>query len=299
MARGSKLPASSEENRDGKRDATKLLVRRGRGFICLAWVTKVMEGSVKVLHVDDDEDFVEMSSEFLERKGNLDVTTETSASDALDALGEKTVDCLVSDYDMPGTDGIELLEEVRSEYPSLPFILFTGKGSEDVASEAISKGVTDYMQKETGTDQYDVLANRIENVTEASRFHQELEATQSKHRRLLEQSLVGVYLIRNGEIRYANSKLADIFGYTREEMIGKPVSSLVAEEDRDLVKSNIQRRLQGEVESIRYAFRGKRSDGTVIDVEAHGGRVETDGPAVMGTLMRLDEDRRAELPKEA
>jgi DNA-binding NtrC family response regulator len=54
---------------------------------------------------------------------------------------------------MPGVDGLEFLASVREEYPDLPFILFTGKGSEEIASEAISRGVTDYLQKETGTDQ--------------------------------------------------------------------------------------------------------------------------------------------------
>jgi DNA-binding NarL/FixJ family response regulator len=65
---------------------------------------------------------------------------------------------------MPGMDGIEFLQAVREEFPDLPFILFTGKGSEAVASEAISAGVTDYLQKDTGTNQYTVLTNRVRNA---------------------------------------------------------------------------------------------------------------------------------------
>jgi PAS domain S-box-containing protein len=65
---------------------------------------------------------------------------------------------------MPNQNGIEFLRSVREIYPDLPFILFTGKGSEEVASEAISAGVSDYLQKESGTDQYTVLANRIANL---------------------------------------------------------------------------------------------------------------------------------------
>lgn len=53
---------------------------------------------------------------------------------------------------MPGLDGLDVLERVRGEYPDLPFILFTGKGSEEIASDAISKGVTDYLQKGGGTE---------------------------------------------------------------------------------------------------------------------------------------------------
>lgn len=66
---------------------------------------------------------------------------------------------------MPGMNGIEFLESVRAIDEDLPFILFTGKGSEEVASEAISAGVTDYLQKQSGTDQYTILANRITNAT--------------------------------------------------------------------------------------------------------------------------------------
>jgi PAS domain S-box-containing protein len=192
---------------------------------------------------------------------------------------------------MPEMDGIELLKQVRAEYPDLPFILFTGKGSEEVASEAISEGATEYMQKETGMEQYEVLANRIENVTEASRFHQELEMTEAKHKRLLEQSLVGVYVIQNGEFEYVNSKFASIFGYTQEEVIESSVLDLVAESDKELVEENLRRRLDGGVESIRYSFNGVRNDEEVINVEAHGGRIEANGSAVMGTLVETGEEK--------
>jgi DNA-binding response OmpR family regulator len=65
--------------------------------------------------------------------------------------------------------GIELLETVRETYPDLPFVLFTETGSEEVASEAISAGVTDYLQKGGGSEQYALLANRIENAVQAHR----------------------------------------------------------------------------------------------------------------------------------
>ena len=82
---------------------------------------------------------------------------------------------MVTDYDMPGRDGIEFLEAVREEHPELPFILFTGKGSEAVASETISAGVTDYLQKEAGTEQYAALATRIRNVVTRYRRERELQ----------------------------------------------------------------------------------------------------------------------------
>lgn len=82
------------------------------------------------------------------------------------ALADAEFDCVVSAHEMPGRNGIEFLELVREEYPDLPFVLFTGKGSEAVASDAISAGVTDYLQKGSGTEQYELLANRIVNAVD-------------------------------------------------------------------------------------------------------------------------------------
>jgi len=123
--------------------------------------------TIRTLHVDDDEMFGTVTAELLEAvEPRLEVLTATSASAGLELLADEQVDCIVSDYDMPGGTGISFLERVRERDARLPFILFTGKGSEEVASDAVSAGVTDYLQKEAGVDQYTVLANRVVNATE-------------------------------------------------------------------------------------------------------------------------------------
>jgi PAS domain S-box-containing protein len=135
-----------------------------------------------VLHVDDDPSILDLAETFLEREGeNFVVESATSAREGLDHLSEAqigskvAIDCLVSDYDMPGMNGLEFLETVREEHPDLPFILFTDKGSEEIASEAITAGVTDYLNKGSGTDQYTLLANRIANTASQHRTKHELE----------------------------------------------------------------------------------------------------------------------------
>ncbi|WP_276299941.1 response regulator [Halorussus lipolyticus] len=136
----------------------------------------------RVLVVDDEPGLADMAAEYLQRIDEEMSTTATdSATDALERIRDGSeFDCVVSDYNMPDMNGLELLEAVREEYPSLPFILYTGKGSEEIASEAISAGVTDYLQKETGTDHYEVLAKRIENAISQNRAKMELRQTRQK-----------------------------------------------------------------------------------------------------------------------
>jgi PAS domain S-box-containing protein len=130
---------------------------------------------IRVLHVDDEPDLADLVATYLEDEDDrLVVETAHRASEGMELLDDRVFDCVISDYDMPGMDGIDFLATVREEYLDLPFILFTGKGSEEVASEAIATGVSDYLQKQAGTEQYELLANRVTNAVE--QYHAQQEA---------------------------------------------------------------------------------------------------------------------------
>jgi PAS domain S-box-containing protein len=178
-----------------------------------------MTRSIEVLHVDDDPGFTSLSADVLEReREGIAVTTASRADEALDRLEAGTVDCVVSDYDMPGRNGIEFLERVRADHPDLPFILFTGKGSEEVASDAFSAGATDYLQKEGGTDQFTILANRIENYVGTARAARERE----RHLDAIETAQEGISILdQNGEFTYVNEAYAALYGYEPEAMLGE------------------------------------------------------------------------------
>ncbi|WP_417448619.1 response regulator [Halovenus salina] len=142
--------------------------------------------TISVLHVDDNPSFRELTVSLLEEADErFVVDTEASTADGMERLRRQEYDCVVSDYEMPGKDGIEFLRGVRTEYPDKPFILFTGKGSEEVASKAISAGVTDYLQKESGTEQYAVLANRITNAVDRYNAQRKLDQLRERTRELM------------------------------------------------------------------------------------------------------------------
>jgi PAS domain S-box-containing protein len=130
----------------------------------------------------------------------------------------------------------------------------------------------------------------------AARSRQALAASEARYRTLAEQSLVGVYLIQDGRFRYVNPALAKAFGYIPDELIDQlGPNDLTAPEDRAVVAENLRRRVEGEVPSLHYTFKGLRKDGTRFDVEVFGTAVEYQGrPAVLGTLLDITERKRAE-----
>jgi len=215
---------------------------------------------VRVLHVDDEADFADLVSIYLERENDtLDVVTEPSPEAGLERLETEDIDCIVSDYDMPRTNGLEFLDAVREDHPELPFILFTGKGSEEIASEAISTGATDYIQKEEGTDQYAVLANRIGNVVQ--RYHAGQEVKRGFH--AIETAREGIaFLDEAGTFLYVNPAYAETYGYDREELVGEHWEILYPDEhvsqvyDEILPSVPVESRWSGE--SIHLDENGNR-----------------------------------------
>jgi len=243
-------------------------------------------GEVRVLHVDDDPEINDLTKTFLERvDDDISVVAETSVVTALDRLGDDGFDCIVSDYEMPNTDGLEFLEIVREEHPDLPFILFTGKGSEEIASEAISAGVTDYMQKGAGAEQYEMLANRVRNAAERYRTQQRFWDALSWYRRLVEHSLAGVFIVQDGELVYVNEHFTDIFGYSRQELVGSTLGVLISNYGE---AAELLEHLTGDprmTDTFQCEFTGQRRDGTEIPVEVHGGTITyDDDPGYIGIL---------------
>ena len=215
----------------------------------------------RVLHVDDDPGFVDLSAELLEReREELVVETATGAEEGLEVLAEASVDCVVSDYEMPGQNGIEFLEAVREEYPDLPFILLTGQGSEEVAGEAVSAGVTDYLQKGGGTDQYVLLANRITNAVDRTRA----ERARTRQLEAIEAAREGIAILdAEGQFTYANETYADLYGYEPAELVGEGWELLYPDDEVAVAREQI---LPTAREEGRWHGQttGLRADGTTF-----------------------------------
>ena len=129
-------------------------------------------GEVTVLYVDDEPEFADLVQYWLEGddgEPRLSVTLAEDVEAALDVLAAQSVDCVVSDYNMPGRDGLELLAELRERHSALPFVLFTARGGEEIARDAFRAGVTDYMTKDGDPETIGLLAERVRNAVQTRR----------------------------------------------------------------------------------------------------------------------------------
>ncbi|QLD84286.1 PAS domain S-box protein [Natronomonas halophila] len=246
--------------------------------------------TISILHVDDESEFAEMATTFLEREDDrFVIETATGADEAVEYLADNDVDCIVSDYDMPDRNGIEFLGTVREEYEDLPFILYTGKGSEEIASKAISAGVTDYLQKETGTGQYTVLANRITNAVKQYRAKRELEASQKRLSLFIEQSPLGVLEYDNEfNIVGVNEAAEEILGYSEAELQGETWEQIVASSSYENV-DDVTSALAETEGGYHSVDENVRKDGEHIVCEWHN-RVVTDDDGEVLAIFSLFQD---------
>ena len=254
-----------------------------------------MESTFRVLHVEDEPDIADLTRRYIERQGGKDrfeVESVTDASAGIERLSEDEFDCVVTDYEMPDMDGIEFLERVRDEYPDLPFILFTGKGSEEVASDAISAGVTDYLQK-GGSEKYEILAKRIRNYVERRRAKRQ----RRRHLDAIETAQEGISILDDeGRFVYVNEAYAEMYGYEPEEMVGEGWELIYRDEDVERVKEEILPKVE-ENGSWRGETTGMRSDGTTF-LEDHT-LTTTDEEGLVCTVRDITDRKKRERRLEA
>jgi len=151
---------------------------------------------ISVLYVDDEPDLLEIGKLFLETGEALLVSTAISADEGLAQLSEKNIDAIISDYQMPGMNGIDFLKEVRKQYGDRPFILFTGKGREEVVIEAINNGADFYLQK--GGEpraQFAELEHKVRQAVARWRAERSLRESERTSRALLDATMDAVALV--------------------------------------------------------------------------------------------------------
>ena len=165
-------------------------------------------GQVRVLHLDDEPLILEITRLHLERTGTITVTSVESAEEALTRLNESRYDAVLSDYEMPDLDGIGFLKKIRDMGYDLPFILYTGKGREEVVIRAFNNGATFYLQK--GGDVRSMFAELGQKVNQAAGQYRSRQKLHHLHRIFRGLRTVSGTLQGNEEL---DQRLRKVCGY--------------------------------------------------------------------------------------
>ncbi len=165
-------------------------------------------------------------------------------------------------------------------------------------------GVLSLFSKKKITKNDEVILQTITSAaSEAVKFSavmEELQESELKFRNLSDQSLVGVYLIQDGQFKYINHKFAEMFGYPMEEYLDNMLfSKLVYPEDLSTVEYQVNKRIKNQAEFSHYTFRGQKKTGEIVHVEIYGSSTSLGGkPAALGTIMDITDRIKAEQEKE-
>ncbi len=183
----------------------------------------MMADRICVLYVDDEPTLLKIGKYFLEKDGQLSVDLTTSAPAALTLLNSKNYDAIIADYQMPDMNGIEFLKRVRGSGNIIPFILFTGRGREEVVIQALNEGADFYLQKGgEPVSQFTELAHQVRQAV----HHRRAEATIRDHERreadiinFLPDATCAIDL--SGHVIAWNRAIEEMTGVSASEMVGK------------------------------------------------------------------------------
>ena len=243
---------------------------------------------ISLLYVDDEPDLLDLCKLFLEREGEFSVAIVTSATSALQLMKEKPFDAIISDYQMPVMDGIEFLKKVRMDYKDIPFILFTGRGREEVVIEAINNGADFYLQKGGAPRaQFSELTHKIRQAIRRKQVEEELRMMKST----VSNAAEGILWINlTGGITFYNETICTMLGYTRQEFASltiRDICPLFIETHLGPLWSRFSERKYRTVQDSC-----KKKDGSVIPVEILLNFIEFGPNAYVFAFVRDITDRK-------
>ncbi|WP_280585871.1 PAS domain S-box protein [Halorubrum sp. Boch-26] len=205
----------------------------------------------RVLLVVDQPEIEDRAAAAIEsRTDRFEVRPAADAAEALDLVRGEPVDCVVSGYDLPGMDGVEFLRAVRDRDEDLPFVLFTARGSESIASEAIAAGVDEYLPA-TGDDSFAALASCVDCAVSRS----EAERRVTEHLDRMTDAFCGID--ESWRLTYLNERAAELLDRDAEDLLGDRIWDLFPTLRGTAIESEFRGAMEtGTQTTFEYRFDG-------------------------------------------
>ncbi|MFC7211323.1 bacterio-opsin activator domain-containing protein [Natronoarchaeum sp. GCM10025321] len=219
-----------------------------------------------LVHPDSGADRIE---DTLDKAGCQVVRVERATS-ALAKLSGDQFDCLVSEYELPGDDGVALLSAVREAYPELPVVLFTDSDEQGVTTRAFENGVSRFLRK-NGSESLRQLRSEVDDVT-SSRGLPVQQQDISDHRptpeeisRVAHEAPIGMTMsdpsLSGNPLVFVNEAWSELTGYDEEHMLGRNPRILQGPETDPKTVEKLSNAI-AEEEPVTVEIRNYRSDGT-------------------------------------
>jgi PAS domain S-box-containing protein len=229
----------------------------------------------RILVVDDTEVDARLTDALLVGSGYRDVTVATSGPAAIAMHSACPFDLVILDVLMPGMDGFEVLARLLAASPELPVPVIMVTADPEHMKRALEEGARDFIRKPVSLVE---LCARVRTALEAGRV---MKDSQVRYRTLVEQSIAGIYTIEDGRFTYANPRLCEWLGYTREELREIPTLDLVVPEDHDRLLANRRRRDTGDFGALVASYRLKTRRGDLVHLAFDARVIELGGRSVI------------------
>jgi PAS domain S-box-containing protein len=243
------------------------------------------DDSIRLLHVDDDKNQLTMFREFMRIfDPQIEIESTSLPGQVMGMIRGGRYDCLVTDFQMPGMNGIELTQAIREE-SSIPIILYTGMGSEEIAEKAFEVGVNDYFRKEMNHQHCKIIAKRIRDVVEKQRFEQ-------IYTDIVNEATEAIIIILDHKIVFANRELKELLGASStQELLGMNIKRLLKSFDKVDFLREVEGLIRGDIPHLITEFEVERSDGEKVPVEVNMSLLDYLGETAFLCFLRDITDR--------
>lgn len=256
---------------------------------------------MRLLHLEDSASDAELIAVLIRREWpNCEISHVVSATDYREALDQGGFDVILSDYSLPGFDGLSALALARSRYPQTPFVFLSGTIGEERAVEALKRGATDYVLKDRPTRLIPAIRQAFAMLEEAQR-HRRTEAAlrenEERFRQITENVVELIALLDlNARRIYANPAYRDLLG-ERAMQLGADAFAEVHPEDRERARATFAEAMATGV-AQRVEFRLVLPGGSQRQLESHLS-ILRDGSGGIANALLVSRDVTARREAEA